>query len=56
MTFKIYFLIASSLFAAALAANYSSPGKNFQQWGFLILENTDYTNAEAHPGIQSLHP
>lgn len=33
-------------------------GKNFQKWGFLILENTDYATAAANPTfqkIQNLH-
>ena len=29
-------------------------GKNFQQWGFLILENTDYATAEANPTFQQI--
>lgn len=29
-------------------------GKDFQQWGFLILENTDYVTAEANPTFQQI--
>ena len=29
-------------------------GKNFQQWGFLILENTDFSTAEADPTFQQI--
>lgn len=29
-------------------------GKNFQQWGFLMLENTDFTTAEANPTFKQI--
>ena len=29
-------------------------GKNFQQWGFLMLENTDFATAEANPTFQTI--
>ena len=32
----------------------SVKGKSFQQWGFLMLENTDYATAEANPTFQEI--
>ena len=51
-------LALSSLLAVATAIPLSEkravPGKKFQQWGFLILENTDYADAEANPTFQQI--
>lgn len=46
-----------TLFTTTLAvplATVAPVGKHFQQWGFLILENTDYATAAANPTFQSI--
>jgi hypothetical protein len=37
------------------AQNQTTTGNSFQQWGFLILENTDYDEAVANPTFQKIH-
>jgi len=59
-TMKLLSILTLSTAALALPSpnkgngKTSVRGKNFQQWGFLILENTDYTTAEANPTFQSI--
>jgi len=49
------FAFLSTALAALFAGTTSAVvGKNFQQWGFLILENTDYATAEANPTFQAI--
>lgn len=53
-------LVLLTLLSTALASalpqkiNTTTAGKNFSQWGFLILENTDYATAEANPTFQKI--
>ena len=57
---KLLTIISLSTAALALPSPWngnqkdSIRGKNFQQWGFLILENTDYDTAEANPTFQEI--
>lgn len=46
-------LVASA--RTATAQNAPVQGKSFQQWGFLIFENVDYSDAEADPTFQKIH-
>ena len=56
--------LSSILFLSTAALALPSPekgdtktsvrGKNFQQWGFLVLENTDYETAESNPTFQEI--
>ncbi|KAF2152197.1 hypothetical protein K461DRAFT_143377 [Myriangium duriaei CBS 260.36] len=40
--------------AVPLLSKRTVPGKNFQQWGFLIFENTDFEDAEANAVFQEI--
>lgn len=54
--FKLTIFAAIVTFAETTNAQ-SQPvhGKSFQQWGFLIFENVDYSAAEADPTFQKIH-
>jgi acid phosphatase len=39
----------------AIAQDQPIQGTSFQQWGFLIFENVDYSDAKANPTFQKIH-
>lgn len=53
---RLAILVTFATFTATAAAQ-SRPvqGKAFQRWGLLILENVDYSDAEANPTLQKIH-
>jgi acid phosphatase len=51
--FATFATLATLIWTAAQTQ--SVRGKKFQQWGVLILENVDYSEAESNPTFQRIH-